>query len=186
MKPLLIITVIASCVLAFAFRHVTNPVYITGHLKDNPDKFPKGFYPFAKVFAKKGKKVVGKTTADSSGDFELVFTPNLKDTFDIYCTPLGREPILLTTITDFDTDNPEMTFHLPVVPTTDLSGKVICPRCKKADNVYLIEYGNYVEVSHIKKNGKRIIDTFYNGTYPEIYCVVGAATYFCHRDKVKF
>src|SRR3569623_982263 len=168
MKPLAAIFIITCCLLAFSFRHATNPVYITGHIKDNPDELSQGFYQNINVFAAKGKKVVGKATADGNGDFELVFTPTQNDTFDLYCYGFALDTVLLTSITSFDRDNPEMSFYIPAKPIKNFFGKVICPRCKKADKIYKIMHSiTPVVTMKTNSNGDTTYSPLYKNTYQD-------------------
>jgi len=186
MKPLLNVFIVTACIIAFSFRHATNPVFITGHLKDNPDETTKGLYSALIVFAANGKKVVGKTTSDANGNFQLVFTPTLKDTFDLYCCGVGMDTLLLESITSFNTDNPEMSFYLPAKPHKNALGKVVCPRCNKADKIYKVVHSIApVVTAEVNKSGDTTYSPLYKGTY-QAGCIFAGAKYYCDRDKVKF
>jgi len=93
---------------------------------------------------------------------------------------------LLASIREFDSNNPELTFYIPGQPRRNAFGKVICPKCKKADKVYEIEYGdNPITVRNISLSGDTTYSPLYKGKYYQ-ECLVRPAKYYCDRDKVKF
>jgi hypothetical protein len=188
-KPTLRLTIyiltIFTSTLLFGFRQFSLPVTITGHLKKNP-KDKSAFVQSVVVFVKGDNKILAKTLTDNKGDFTITFTPKKEKSFDFYCTGLGIDTILISSVTRFESDTPEMTFYIPGQLKRNALGKVLCPICNRTDKVYKIQYGDApVMTRHISKSGDTTYSPIYKGTYQES-CIVGPAKYYCDRDKVKF
>lgn len=79
-----------------------------------------------------------------------------------------------------------MTFYLPCEPKKDSLGKIICPKCHKADKVYPIEYGAPVYVRNANKHDNPSNKKISLGKYEAGTCTVSAARYYCDRDNIKF
>jgi hypothetical protein len=179
------ISTIFAATLLLGFRHFTLPVTITGHLKKNP-KDTSAFIQSVVVFVKGDNKVLAKTLTDDKGDFTITFTPKNEKSFGFYCTGIGIDTLLLSSVITFESDTPEMTFYIPGQHKKNSFGKAICPKCKRTDKVYKIEYGDApVMTRHISKSGDTTYSPIYKGTYQES-CIVGPAKYYCDRDKAKF
>ena len=120
------------------------------------------------------------------GNFDLSFTPEKEESFDFFCSGVGVDTMLIASVTRFESDTPEMTFFIPAKNKKNASGKVICPKCKRADNVYKIVYGdNPIYVRNISSSGDTTYSPLYKGTYQED-CSETPARYYCDRDKIKF
>jgi hypothetical protein len=168
------------------FKPRTNPVYINGHLKKNPQDNP-GSLEKLHVFVKGDDKVLAKTTADEKGNFELTFTPGKEKSFDFFCSGLTTDTLLIGSVQAFKSDTPDMVFYIPASRKKNASGHIICLKCCKADKVYKIAYGDGIpdrfdDDKTIPNANPDII----NGEYQARTCIVGAAKYYCDRDKVKF
>lgn len=182
------ISTIFAATLLLGFRLLTNPVTITGHLKKNP-KDGSGFVEWVTVFVKSDNKILAKVLTDNKGDFKLTFTPENKKSFDFYCTGVGLDTLLISSVKTFESDTPEMTFYIPGLRKKNSLGKTICPKCNKADKVYKIVYSDGIpdhfdDDTKVRKQNANpnIIDgEYYAGT-----CIVGVSKYFCDRDKVEF
>lgn len=180
-----IIALILIATFFVGFRPLTNPVYITGHVKKNPND-TSAYIEHLLVFVKGNNKILAKAFTDSRGNFEMTFTPGKEKSFDFYCHGLGIDTFLLESISTFESDTPEMTFYIPGNPKRNSLGKVICHKCKRADKVYKIKYGDSPVVTrHINKSGDTTYSPIYKGTFYES-CIAGPAKYYCDRDKVKF
>ena len=183
MRLLSIIT--ATIFIFFSFKSKTFPVDITGHIKKNPND-TSAYVDHLLVFVKGNKKILAKTFTDDKGNFKITFTPNNEKSFDFFCTGIGVDTLLLASITTFESDTPELTFYIPGQPKRNAFGKVICPKCKKSDKVYEIEYGdNPITVRHINAFGDTTYSPLYKGKYYED-CLERPARYYCDRDKIKF
>jgi len=171
--------------LLLGFRLFTNPITITGHLKKNP-KDRSGFVEWVTVFVKSDNKILAKVLTDNKGDFKLTFTPENQKSFDFYCTGVSLDTLLISSMTTFESDTPEVTFYIPGLLKRNTLGKALCPICKRADKVYKIHYGDApVMTRRISKNGDTTYSPIYKGTYQES-CIVGPAKFYCDRDKAKF
>ena len=182
------ISTIFAATLLLGFRLFTNPITITGHLKKNP-KDSSGFVEWVTVFVKSDNKILAKVLTDNKGDFKLTFTPENQKSFDFYCTGVGLDTLLISSVKTFESDTPEMTFYIPGLRKKNSLGKTICPKCNKADKVYKIVYSDGIpdhfdddtKVRKPNANPNIIDGEYYAGT-----CIVGVAKYFCDRDKVEF
>ena len=164
---------------------MTFPVDITGHIRKNP-KDTSAYIGHLLVFVKGDKKVLAKAFTDDKGNFKMTFTPMKEKSFDFYCTGIGIDTLLVESVTTFDSDEIEMTFYIPAKIKTNALGKVICPKCKRTDKVYPIEYGDApVTVVHVSKSGDTTYSPIYKGAY-RASCIVEPAKYYCDRDKIKF
>jgi hypothetical protein len=171
--------------LLLGFKLLTNPVIITGHLKKSP-KDTSAFVEKVSIFVKGDNKVLAQTISDDKGNFTLTFTPKQEKSFDFYCTALGIDTLLISSVTTFESDTPEMTFYIPGQLKRNAIGKVICPICKRTDKVYKIRHSDApVSTFRISKSGDTTYSPIYKGKY-QAGCLGGPATYYCDRDKVQF
>jgi hypothetical protein len=185
MRPCQFISTIFIATLFFGFKPLTYPVEITGHIKKNP-KDTSAYIEHLTVFVKGDKKILAKTLTDNRGNFRLSFTPMKEKSFDFFCTGIGIDTLLIKSVTTFDSDEVEMTFYVPGEVKTNAFGKIICPKCKRTDKVYPIEYGFPTYVSYVDKNGDTTFSSIYKGKYQAGNCSVTPAKYYCDRDKIKF
>ena len=185
LRSIIYISTILVTTLLLGFRPFNNPVTITGHLKKNP-KDGSGFVEWVTVFVKSDNKILAKVLTDDKGNFKLTFTPENQKSFDFYCTGVGLDTLLISSVTTFENDTPEMTFYIPGLLKRNALGKVLCPICKRADKVHKIQYGDApVMTRHISNTGDTTYSPIYKGTYQES-CGGTPAKYFCDRDKAKF
>jgi hypothetical protein len=63
----------------------------------------------------------------------------------------------------------------PIRPKRDILKNIICPKCKRASQVYKIRYGDALVAGEI--SGRKI-----NAGS----CIEAAATYYCRRDRINF
>jgi hypothetical protein len=173
-------------ILISSFSINTIRVHINGHLTKNP-KGSNAHIEHLNVFVKGDDKVLAQTVTNEKGDFNMTFTPEKEKSFDFYCSGVGMDTLLLSSITSFESDSPEITFSIPAAIKKDAAGKAICMKCHQTDEVYSIVYG-LVQVVTRKKDakGKIIYSNIANGKYYAGTCINGIATYYCDRDKVKF
>jgi hypothetical protein len=186
LRLIICILTVSIATLFFGFKVLTNPVFIKGHLRLNP-KDTSAYIERIAVFVKGDNKVLAKTFTDGKGDFEITFTPDKEKSFDFFCHGVGVDTILVGSVRTFQSETPELTFYLPALRKKNALGQVICPKCKKADKVYKIIYGDGIpdhfddEPSNRDPNSSIIDGQYYKGT-----CIVGVAKFFCDRDKVEF
>lgn len=187
MKAPLILLILAA--IAFAgFRPASKPVHIKGHLKKNNSQ-PGDLTHIndLSVFVKGDGRILAKAISDEKGDFSLTFTPGNEKSFDFFCTGPGIDSLLIGSVQTFESDTPDMVFMIPATPEKNAAGKPICLKCRKADKVYQIVYGDGIadrfdyDDSPVHTN-PRIVD----GKYQAGTCIVDNASYYCDRDKVKF
>ena len=172
--------------ISFGFRTTTNPISIYGHLKNNTNE--KSIYNSGLiVFVKADGKILAQDTTNESGDFVLEFLPEKKEKhFDFFCCGIGMNTILISSVSIFESDTPEMTFYIPRKISRNVFGKFICTLCKRTDKVYKIRHSDApVSTFQISKSGDTTYSQIYKGKY-QVGCLGGPATYYCDRDKVKF
>jgi hypothetical protein len=174
-------------ILFFGFRFFNDPVYITGHLKKNP-KDTAAYIDGIAVIVKGDNKVLAKTVTDAQGKFSLVFTPGQEKSFDFFVYGIAIDTLLVSSITTFESDTPDITFFLPALRRKNTLGQMLCPKCAKTDKVYKIRYGDGLPTAtmRISKSGDTTYSPIVRGRYNAGTCIVGIAAYYCHRDKVKF
>jgi len=190
-KQTLRLTIYISTILfatfLLGFKLLTNPVHITGHLKRNP-KDTSAYVEGITIILKGDNKILAKTFTDRHGNFELTFTPEKEKSFDFYCYGLAVDTLLIASVRTFESDTPDLTFYIPGIVKKSFMGQALCPKCKKADKVYKIRYGDALPVvsRQISENGDTTLSRIVNGHYNAGSCIVGIATYYCDRDKVEF
>jgi hypothetical protein len=101
-----------AATLFVGFRPLTNPVYITGHVRKNP-KDTSAYVEQLLIFVKGNNKILAKTFTDNKGDFKMTFIPKKEKSFDFYCTGIGIDTLLIVSVATFESDTPEMTFYIP-------------------------------------------------------------------------
>ena len=181
------ISTIIAATLLLGFRLLTNPVHITGHLKRNPTD-TSAYIEGIEVIVKGDNKFLAKTFTDRVGNFELTFTPDKEKSFDFYCFGLAVDTLLVASVRTFESDTPDLTFYIPGIVKKNFLGQTLCLKCKKADKVYKIRYGDALPVisRQVSENGDTTISRIVNGHYNAGSCIGGVATYYCDRDKVEF
>ena len=187
MRLTIYISIIFLATLLLGFELLTYPVHITGHLRRNP-KDTSAYISGIAVFVKGDNKVLAKTFTDKHGNFELTFTPKKEKSFDFFCNGLAVDTLLIASFQTFESDTPDLIFYIPGIIKKNFLGQTLCLKCKRADKVYKIRYGDALPVVTIKvsENGditySRIVDGYYNAGF----CIERVATYYCDRDKVEF
>jgi hypothetical protein len=170
-------------IMIVSFKVRTNPIKVTGHLKSNPKDTYSNIGGMT-IILKGDNKILTQTITDKKGDFELTFTPNTEKSFNFFCYGLGVDTLLVESVKTFESDNPEMNFYIPANRKKNSRGNTICPICNKADKILIIDYGMFA--SKYSKKEKKFITEVSKGHINAGTCIVGIASFFCERDKVKF
>jgi|SRR5579862_943410 len=97
----------------FSFKATTFPVYITGHLRKNPNDTSVRIKRDT-IIAKGGNKNLTKPMTSLKGNFKMLFTPTNEKSFGFFCTAKGTDTVLIASVKGFDTDEMKITFYLPV------------------------------------------------------------------------
>ncbi|MBS1736401.1 MAG: hypothetical protein JST21_14540 [Bacteroidetes bacterium] len=166
--------------VSLQFRPFANSVYISGHLKGNPTDTSLHITELS-VFVKSDKKVLAKAFVNYKGDFELTFSTDKKKSFDFYCYGTSVDTFLMASVRTFDNDNPEMTFLIPNIYSTNKSGEIICPKCKKGDKTCKISYSEQICIV-----GDTSYSTMINGKRKIGHNYLQIAKYSCDRDEINF
>ena len=173
----------------FGFKTNTSPITIYGHLR-NSTKDKDILKAKIIIFVKADNKILSQDTLNEKGEFVLEFLPEkIEKHFDFYCYGLGVDTILISSVTIFESDNPQMTFYLPEKHKKNKKGKIICPICKQSNRIYKINYGDEIldPLNKDKKlKFKNASPKIINGQYYARTCIVGFAKYYCEREKVEF
>jgi hypothetical protein len=174
---------IGTILISFNFFSIT--IYVTGHLRKNPSD-TSGYVKGLTVFVKGNGIILAKTVTDKKGNFHLHFTDKGQKSFDFFCTGDATDTLLLSSITRFESDTPDIIFLIPAKRMKNSLGQTICPKCRKADKVYRIVYADKSAIKILINNG----DTSYSPINKEETVVglflQGIGKYYCSRDKVKF
>lgn len=132
-------------------------------------------------------KVLAKEVTDATGNFNMNLIPAGEKSYDFFGTGLGIDTILLASVQSFESDLPEITLVIPAIVEKNKSGKPICPKCRKADKIYKVAYGDGLPVTLIITSaGDTTYSNIVGNQYNEGTCLQGLAKYYCDRDKVKF
>ena len=181
--PLLMLALFAV-VSVFSFYSIR--VYITGHLKKNPADTSASINSVF-IILKGDGKILAKSVAYENGKFDMNFLHAKEKSYDFFCTGLGMDTILLASMQSFESDQPDITLVIPAVIKKNKSGHPICPKCRKADKIYKIAYGNGLPVTlTITSTGDTTYSNIVGKQYNESTCISGLARYYCDRDRVKF
>lgn len=186
MKLTYISTLLLS-VFLLGVRLFTNQVEITGHLKRN-SKDTSAYVKEIAIIVKGNNKILAHTFTDKKGNFFLTFIPAKEKSFDFFAAGIAIDTVLIGSLTSFDSDTPELTFYIPALIRKNILGQTVCPKCGKADKVYKIKYGDGLPVAirKISKSGDTTYSPIVKGHYNATTCIVGVATFYCDRDKVRF
>ncbi|MRG48646.1 hypothetical protein GFS24_26260 [Chitinophaga sp. SYP-B3965] len=111
-------------------------VYLDGHIRPIPTTR-------LTIFVKEENKILAKTTTNSKGDFSLTFNSGSGKSSDFYYTGEGMDTLLLASIKQFENETPNITFSIPARRKKNAAGKVICPKCEKADHVKQLNTTRY-------------------------------------------
>jgi hypothetical protein len=187
MRLTIYISTIIAATLLIGFRLLTNPVHITGHLKKNPTD-TSAYVESITIIVKGDNKILAKEVTDRQGNFKLTFTPDKEKSFDFYCYGLAVDTLLVASIRTFESDTPDLTFYIPGIIKKNYLGQTLCIKCKKADKVYKIRYGDALPIisRQVSENGDTTFSRIVNGHYNSGSCIGGIAKYYCDREKVEF
>lgn len=170
LRSIILIPVFILSVTITGFQMISLPVTIRGHLKKNPADTSADINAVT-IFVKGDDKKLAEAITNDKGDFEIGFTAGEEKSFDFYCTSAVIDTLLIASFKHFESDTPEITFLIPGERKKNLFGKIICPKCKKADKVYTIVYNGTEKAASEKE---------------EQPATGKPAKYYCERDKVEF
>jgi hypothetical protein len=139
MKSLFAFVMTAFAVSLAGFTIATNPLYVDGKLVIHGHKEKKCRF---EIIVKGDDKIVANAKVDTSGHFELSFTPAQEKSFDFFYTDSHHEmdTIFLKSYKQFESDELKVTYYTfkGVVPV-DKDDHVICPKCNQSGKVNAIE-----------------------------------------------
>jgi len=139
MKSLFAIVMIALAISLAGFTMETNPLYVDGKLVVHGHTKKKcGF----EIVVKGDDKVVAATKVDSSGKFDLSFTPIHEKCFDFFYIDSHHagDTIFLKSYKQFESDKLNVTFYtFKGVMAVDDDDHITCPKCGRSDGVTPID-----------------------------------------------
>jgi hypothetical protein len=139
MKPLFAIVMIAFAIVFTSFTSAINPFQVEGKLVIHGHKKMQCTF---KIIVKSDEKIAADAKVDSSGQFELRFTPAGEKSFDFFYTDShhANDTIFLKSYKEFESDKMEVTFYtFKGVRPVDEDDHVICPKCNSSKNVSAVE-----------------------------------------------
>jgi hypothetical protein len=139
MKSLFAIVMIAFAIGFISFKNVTNPLYVDGKLVIHGHKKMQCTF---KIIVKGDEKIEANAKVDTSGQFELRFTPAGEKSFDFFYTDShhANDTIFLKSYKEFESDKLKVTFYtFKGVRPVDEDDHVICPKCSSSKNVSAVE-----------------------------------------------
>ncbi len=168
-------------VLGFVSFVATPPV--SGVLRVNPKTSSMRIPAKLQLLAKVNGQVAGKAFPDSSGRFQLSLPPVKDSLFDVFCVAPGLDTLFLRSVPAAATALPLL---FPCEPDTTASGEIVCPKCRREDQVYPMLYGDPIVITrHYDTTGKVSYERT-PGKEPQTDSVVRAARYYCRRDRITF
>jgi hypothetical protein len=135
MKALFAILIIAIAIGLTGLRPATNPLNVDGKLVIHAHEKRKCNFH---IVVKGDDKVLTTAAIDSSGRFELNFTPTNEKSFDFFYIDShhAADTIFLKSYKEFESDVLEVTFYtFKGYLQVDEDDHVICPKCGKPDHV---------------------------------------------------
>jgi hypothetical protein len=87
-------------------------------------------------------KTIANAKVDTSGVFEISFTPAGEKSFDFFYIDSHHagDTIFLKSYTKFESDQLQVTFYtFKGVMQVDEDDQIVCPKCKQSDDVNAIE-----------------------------------------------
>lgn len=176
-RPSFLILLLILFIVGTSFSCLNLPMVLTGHLKKNPSA-ASAYTNGVTIFVKAGNTKLAETVTDSKGNFTISFTPAGEESFDFFCTAADIDTLLIASYDRFESNTPEITFYIPGIHKKNLFGKVVCPKCKKTNQVYDIVY-----------TGKQVsgsTETSDNKQPKEEASSKKLAKFYCERDKIEF
>jgi hypothetical protein len=121
------------------------PKVFLGQLQKNPEV--KGVYvDRIEVIVKTGGKVICTSQTNPRGNFQIkipVFSPH---SLDLYCNAVGLGDVFVGILDKKEDLRKHHVFYFPCLLERNSIGKVACPKCHRSDQVYLVEYGERVQM----------------------------------------
>lgn len=152
----------------------------------NPKIASRSVPPTLTVVLNGNGRMLAKTTAGSGGSFTISFPPGKDSVYDFSCTTGGPDTLFLKSVTGTGTESAPLTMLYPCEPDTTASGDIICPKCRKEDQVYPVVYGDPIIITrHFDTAGKISYEQTPKTPAP-VDSPMHAARYYCRRDKITF
>ena len=139
MKSLFAIIMIASAIGLSGFTVDTHPLSVQGKLVIHGHKQRKCTF---EIVVKGDDKTIANAKVDTSGVFEISFTPAGEKSFDFFYIDSHHadDTIFLKSYTKFESDQLQVTFYtFKGVMQVDEDDQIVCPKCKQSDDVNAID-----------------------------------------------
>lgn len=185
MVKLIIISILSYIVLT-GFNLINTPIHFSGHLSKN-DKYPYTYMEGLAIIVKSNDETLASTITNSNGDFELEFKHEKQNSYDFFCHGVTIDTLYIGSVNVSGLNTIHMNFEIPSNPKRNILGQVLCPKCKKANKVYKIRYGDGLPILRTISNmGDTTYSNIYKGYYNAGTCLTDIAKHYCDRDKIKF
>lgn len=139
MKRLPAILTASVAMSLVGFNVATNPIYVDGKLIVHGHEKRKCSF---QIIVKGDENIVARAITDTTGHFDLSFTPAKEKCFDFFYVDShhSKDTIFLKSYQEFESDLLEVTFYtFRAVLPVDEDDLVICPKCKISKHVKAIE-----------------------------------------------
>jgi hypothetical protein len=178
------LTILVLTLLAFTSKNdkvLTGRIYSSG----NPQ-----FYTVENIFVILRSNNIAFDTVQTNerGEFLATIPTDKENNIDVLYSGIGFGTVYLRHIKQLTTDTTNLQIDLAAKYKKNL-GTPVCPKCRRADQVYKIRYGDApVYKVHISDNGDTTYSPIHNGVYEAGTCVSAAqsAQWYCDRDKIQF
>jgi hypothetical protein len=126
---------------------------------------------------------------NDNGQFSATIPESKQNNIDVLYSGIGFGTVYLQHIRRLDDDTTNLQIDLAARYKKNIFGIVICPKCRRPDQVYKIHYGDApVYTVRTDDNGNKTYSPFHNGVYQAGTCVSTAqsARWYCDRDQIEF
>lgn len=171
----------------FAFTSKSDKV-ITGKLysSNNPQ-----YYSIENIFVilRSNNIAFDTVRTNEKGEFWATVPDGRTTNIDILYSGIGFGIVYLQNIKKLSADTTNLQIDLAAKYKKNFFGTAVCPKCRKADEVYKIRYGDApVYTVRTNDNGDTSYSPIHNGVYEAGTCisVAQSAQWYCKRDKIQF
>lgn len=179
------ITILVITLLAFTSKSdkvLTGRIYSTS----NPQ-----FYSIENIFVivRSNNVAFDTVRTNERGEFLAIIPVDKENNIDVLYSGVGFGTVYLRNIKQLSTDTTNLQIDLTAKYKKNIFGAAVCPKCRKADRVYKIRYGDApVSTRHISDHGDTTYSPIHKGIYEAGTCVSVAqsAQWYCDRDKIQF
>jgi hypothetical protein len=125
---------------------------------------------------------------NEKGEFSATIPKGKDANIDVLYSGIGFGTVYLQHIKQLIADTTTLQIDLAAKYKKNLFKTAVCPKCRKADRVYKIRYGDAPVYTVRTNDGDTAYSPIHNGVYEAGTCVSVAqsAEWYCDRDKIQF